>query len=817
MNVVLPLCSLLCAVAPPPGEAPSLTLTAERVLHDGASGLTTAEGDARFTAPGAAIDADRVTWSQSDGVVTAVGHVVARLTQGGLFAVTADVVTLRLEAGEVSELYLLDGRAVAKSGVSAGALLEAHTAGAVASLGRTTALLEGNHLVRDGQRWRAERLSLVPCDCNADKPSWSITASSAVIDDEAKRVSVVSPVVRVKQVPVLWLPWLSLPMTDRQTGLLFPRVGYSQLNGFGVEAPVFITLGRSADVTVTPGYFSGGQGTYGLAGPRLSSELRYVPSRRARGRLTLGVLYDLRSDRDPVRPALTGPGRRGLRGEASWEHVQDLDAGFGLRVDARAYSDGYYNRDLVPDVVASTSGYLRSTALVTQRGEDHLLSLDVTLRQDLAWGYDIAGRGATVPGSTAPPWGPNTLQRLPAFTVTLPTRSLVGPLAFDLRADAVRLAPLRGVTGDEGAAAREGRLTDDAGNELPFACLRERLYAPDLTASACGVDLADKLGQGDGRFEPGEREARDRLTLLPRVSAAVTPGGALSLSAFAGWRQSVWRGEATGRSWSRGYPLLGARAETGLTRAFGGLRHTLTPAVEVRAVPTVLRTSSSAEREPVAFDDVDASLPEGAGAVLQGVAELRQRLVSKRFSLALDLGQGVDLRAAALAESYGRVALDVGWFSALTAVRFDAVTPRLTRLSGRLALDDGAGHGGWVTAERLLDDGTQLARTPIDLLFGAPLPPGDLSHSTLVSGGVRWAFGPVGLRYEVLLLDKLEGLTQALGLAQHTLGVTWAPACDCWRLEVSATQRPTGRGGLGWPDLGLGLTVNRFGSIGVGR
>ena len=837
MNLVALLLPLLLTTSPvPSGEragegADQLTITAERVLYDGQAGRTTAEGHAVLVGEDVALSADRLVYDRERSAITASGHVVARIAQGGLLAVTADVVTLRLEGNEVKELFLLDGTAVSKVDTTKEALLAADTADALERTGRTNALLQGNHLARDGATWNVDRIELVPCECNFKEPSWSITASSASLDTEAERVSVVSPVVRVKQVPVLWLPWLSLPTTGRQTGILFPRPNYQQLNGFSLEQPVFITLGRSADLTLTPGFFTGGSGAYGIAGPRLLGELRYVPSHRAQGRLTLGVLYDARLERDPVTATLTGTSPRGVRGEGSWQHLQDFDRGFGLRVDARLYSDGNYNRDVTPDVVASTTGYLRSTALALQRGDDHLVSLDVTLRQDLAYGYSWAGTAPpSVPGGTAPTYGPNPLQRLPALTFTLPARRLAGPLAIDVQAEAVRLAPLFGLSGDEGPAANEGRL-DENGTELSFQCLRERLYYPTPVSGACGVTDADKAGQGDRVYQAGEREARDRLSLLPRLSVAGAPGGVISLSAFAGYRQSRWVGEVTGRTWQRGYPLLGARAETELGRTFaaGALRHGLVPVVEVRAVPVVVRGSNNADLEPAPYDDVDRSVPvTQAGlptARVQGLAELRQR-VSRADGSAVfrfDVGQGVELAAPGLmapglAETYARTTLTIGWVNLGAAARADFVTPRLTRLSATGAVDDGKGHAVYAAYDNLLDDGTNRTRAPIDLLFGPLVPATVTARSNLLTAGARWHFSTVGLRYEALLLDRLwSGTVERFSLAQHTVGVSWAPACDCWKLEVFATQRPRSDGTWAFPDVGATLTVSRLGSIGVGR
>jgi LPS-assembly protein len=385
------------------------------------------------------------------------------------------------------------------------------------------------------------------------------------------------------------------------------------------------------------------------------------------------------------------------------------------------------------------------------------------------------------------------------------------------------------LTGDEGPAAREGRL-DDNGTELEFRCLRERLYFPEALSDACGVTAADKRGQGDRTFQDGEREARDRLSIFPRISLGGTLADAVSLSAFAGYRQSLWLGEVTGRTWQRGYPLLGVRAEAELGRTFdGGLRHAITPMVDVRAVPAVIRGSNNATPEPVPYDDVDRSIsstPAGVPAArIQAVGELRQRLTRPGSAgpvFRFDLGQGLELLAPervspALAETYGRAGVSVGWVNASATARVDPVTPRLSRLSVTGAVDDGRGHGAYATFDHLLDDGNNRTRSPIDLLFGPQVPAWLRTRSTMLSVGGRWQFASVGVRYDALFLERPWGAVKRLSLTQHTVGVSWAPACDCWRLELFATQRLRDDGTYGFPDVGATLTVSRLGSIGVGQ
>ena len=139
----------------------------------------------------------------------------------------------------------------------------------------------------------------------------------------------------------------------------------------------------------------------------------------------------------------------------------------------------------------------------------------------------------------------------------------------------------------------------------------------------------------------------------------------------------------------------------------------------------------------------------------------------------------------------------------LTSTRAETATATVT---------NGQGRGVSATYENLINDGTDRSRRPIDLLFAPPVRTATPGRAQSVAVGAFWRFGGVGLRYDALVLD--QALTASLGLAQHTLGVSYAPACDCFRLEVSATQRgPEYR----FPDFAATLTISRFGAFGVAR
>ena len=86
--------------------------------------------------------------------------------------------------------------------------------------------------------------------CDEDIPKWSFHASKARIKT-GDRVRVYSPKLRLKDVPVFFLPYASVSIKprDRASGFLTPTIGGSGAKGFRLSTAYYQTLGRSADFT----------------------------------------------------------------------------------------------------------------------------------------------------------------------------------------------------------------------------------------------------------------------------------------------------------------------------------------------------------------------------------------------------------------------------------------------------------------------------------------------------------------------------------------------------------------------------------------
>ncbi|MEP6922464.1 MAG: LPS assembly protein LptD [bacterium] len=87
--------------------------------------------------------------------------------------------------------------------------------------------------------------------CDEDVPKWSFHAKRAKIKT-ADRMRAYSPTLRVKGVPVLYMPYVSVSIKrrDRASGFLTPTFGGSGAKGFRFSSAYYRTLGRSADLTL---------------------------------------------------------------------------------------------------------------------------------------------------------------------------------------------------------------------------------------------------------------------------------------------------------------------------------------------------------------------------------------------------------------------------------------------------------------------------------------------------------------------------------------------------------------------------------------
>lgn len=176
-------------------------------------------------------------------------------------------------------------------------------------------------------------------------PDWILRATTISMDNEEDVGVAEGAVLSFKGVPILPIPALSFPLSDkRKSGLLPPTMVVDNVNGFEVSQPYYWNIAPNRDATFTPTLMS-------KRGVSLGSEFRYLEADYS-GQLRLDVMP---SDqlRDSNRWGLGFQHQGQLKNELT---SRLADGPMALNLNLNRVSDDNYWRD-----------FSRSSASLTQR------------------------------------------------------------------------------------------------------------------------------------------------------------------------------------------------------------------------------------------------------------------------------------------------------------------------------------------------------------------------------------------------------------------------------------------------------------------
>lgn len=225
-------------------------------------------------ADGSKLFADALDIYFDESRITAAGNVVFQSPEGTI-------------AAERIEFNLADGTGTF------------HTASGVMSLGEQAdrtqfgnqdpdVYFQGQTIEKLGpRRYRITRGGFTTCV--QPEPRWQVVSRSVVIklDDYAIAKNTV---LKVKGVPVLYLPLIYYPIQDdeRATGFLLPTYGTTQLRGQTLSNGFFWAIGRSHDATFVHDWFT-------KAGQGVGAEYRYIAGAQSSGDVRARRFYQKRA------------------------------------------------------------------------------------------------------------------------------------------------------------------------------------------------------------------------------------------------------------------------------------------------------------------------------------------------------------------------------------------------------------------------------------------------------------------------------------------------------------------------------------------
>ncbi|MEX2524165.1 MAG: LPS assembly protein LptD [Gammaproteobacteria bacterium] len=208
-----------------------------------------------------------------------------------------------------------------------------------------------------GKTTQGKRVSFTTCDpeqegdrwWNLTNNFWKISASEMTLDHEKERGNAKNVILRIKDIPVFYTPYMSFPLSDkRKSGFLVPTLGTSNNGGFDMQTPYYWNIAPEMDATLTPRYITD-------RGIMAMGEYRYLFD-RGEGRINLEYLPgdSLFNDED--------------RNSISVEHDQRFLSSGRLSVDYNRVSDPQYLEDFGNNLSTNSARYLPQQADVRYSG-----------------------------------------------------------------------------------------------------------------------------------------------------------------------------------------------------------------------------------------------------------------------------------------------------------------------------------------------------------------------------------------------------------------------------------------------------------------
>lgn len=185
--------------------------------------------------------------------------------------------------------------------------------------------------------------------CPPNNSDWQLNADSISLDRKQGVGIAKHAVLRVKDVPVFYLPYVSFPIDDqRRSGLLYPSFSYDQTNGVEWTQPYYFNLAENYDDTLTTRWI-------GERGLLLENEFRYLGDWSENQLSTAYIGNDRLTDDS--------------RWLASLQHKGEPAKHWQSNINFTAVSDDDYFSDLSTDLEISRASHLDKLAELSHSAE----------------------------------------------------------------------------------------------------------------------------------------------------------------------------------------------------------------------------------------------------------------------------------------------------------------------------------------------------------------------------------------------------------------------------------------------------------------
>jgi len=214
--------------------------------------------------------------------------------------------------------------------------------------------------------------------CTQPLPYWSFSVSSANIRVD-HYAHLKNMRLKAGKVPVFYMPYMVWPVKeDRAAGLLFPDLGSSEDRGNVFALPLFVPIGRSADVTVVGEYYT-------EAGLGVGSDFRFVPNQKGAGNLSGFYINDKVAGTEICDDPPCS------RWRVSYRETQQFLNGFRMIADINQVSDFDYFSDFERDIRLVSSPSVLGRLEFSRNGAWTSVNIRDFRREQLVFALDAMG------------------------------------------------------------------------------------------------------------------------------------------------------------------------------------------------------------------------------------------------------------------------------------------------------------------------------------------------------------------------------------------------------------------------------------------
>lgn len=175
---------------------------------------------------------------------------------------------------------------------------------------------------------------------------------------------------KVSGVPILWLPYLVLPLkNERQTGFLTPEFGYIRNYGLFFSQSFFWAISRSQDLTFT-------LRNYELGGLKELLEYRYAISDASFGQYNLSHYNDSVFSSELIKNNQIDAGTEFRRWSVKGYSQQEINESLFSRIKINQISDLHYPKDFFEEFETYAEGGLENRINLSSKSTHNLAQAD---------------------------------------------------------------------------------------------------------------------------------------------------------------------------------------------------------------------------------------------------------------------------------------------------------------------------------------------------------------------------------------------------------------------------------------------------------